>query len=90
MIPGADRKSSQILQSNDIWDLGARLSPRFTYPNGTLMNGYVAPYYVEDNAYTIAYYIEQLRKTSNEFPYEDDIEALTDHDVLHRRTLEAV
>jgi hypothetical protein len=35
---------------------------------------YIAPYYVEDNAYTIAYYIEQPRKTSQEFPYVDDIE----------------
>jgi hypothetical protein len=87
LIPGADRSFSQILQSNDIWDIGARLALRFTYPNGSLIDGYVASYHVKDNAYTNTYYIEELRKTSNEFPYEDDIEGVLTNMQSRRRTL---
>jgi hypothetical protein len=87
LIPGADRSFSQILQSNDIWDLGARLALRFTYPNGSLVDGDVAPYYVKDNVYTNTYYIEELRRTSNEFPYEDDIERVLTNIQSRKRTL---
>ncbi|KAF2796735.1 hypothetical protein K505DRAFT_334902 [Melanomma pulvis-pyrius CBS 109.77] len=78
MIPNKGDLSAGNPRSNDLWDLGARLTQRFMYPNGTLMKARDGPAFLSDNSFAIAYYIEQLRKPDKEFRDVDDIAQVLD------------